>query len=147
MSIQKISSWLLILLMALSAASALYFYGVGFDDKNPQNADQFLNWTYLLLFSGAGIALLLSVYNFVRNLIAEPKKALRSLGGIVAIVAIIVISYALSDGTPLKIVGYEGSDNVPSMLMFADTILYTMYSLAVIAILLVVVSSVTKMFR
>ena len=59
-------------------------------------------------------------------------KIFRGLGGLAIV---ILIGYALADGTPLKLVGYTGPDNVPSMLIFTDTILYTMYFLFAAAIL------------
>jgi membrane-associated HD superfamily phosphohydrolase len=147
MSVQKISSWLLYLLMAISVISAVYFYGVGYDELTPEHVDQFLNWSYILLFLGAATALLLGFVTFVKNILVEPKSAVKSLVGPVAIIAIVIVSYLLADGTPMKIIGYTGPDNIPSMLMFADTILYSMYALAIIAVLLVLVSSVAKLFR
>ena len=147
MSIQKITSWLLYLLMAASAISAVVFYAVGFDDKNPENADQLLYWSYVLVFLGLGSTLILSLVNFIKNLINEPKKAIRSLAGIVVLVVVILVSYAMSNGTPLNIVGYSGPDNVPDMLKFADTMLYSMYILAVLAILMVIASSVFRLFK
>ena len=147
MSVHKISSWILYLLMAASIGSAIIFYGIGFDDKNPLNADQLLGLAYTFVGLGLGVSLILSLVNFVKNLLNEPKKALKSLIGPVLIIAIILVSYAISDGTPLNILGYTGPDNVPSMLKFADTALYSMYALAIVAVVMVIASSVIKLFK
>ncbi|MFB6319192.1 hypothetical protein [Saccharicrinis sp. FJH54] len=147
MTAHKISTWVLYLLIAVSIISTLIFYGIGFSDKNPQNADQFLGLTYLFVILGLGVTLLLSIVNFVRKAIAEPKSALKSLIGPVFIIVIFVVAYALSDGTPLKIPGYTGTDNVASMLKFADTFLFSMYALIVIAIVMAIGSSIIKLFK
>ena len=147
MSVHKISSWILYLLMAASIVSAIVFYGIGFDENNPANADQLLGVAYAFVALGLGVSVFLSLLNFVKTLTQEPKKALKTLVGPLIIVAIVAVSYAISDGTPLKILGYDGTDNVPSMLKFADTALFSMYALSVIAILMVIGSSVNKLFK
>jgi hypothetical protein len=147
MSIHKISSWILYLLMAASIVSAIVFYGVGFDEKNPANADQLLGVAYAFVILGLGVSLVLSLISFVKSLMHEPKKAVKNLVGPVVIIAIIAISYAMADGTPLNILGYNGPDNVPSMLKFADMALYSMYTLSIVAILMVIASSVIKLFK
>lgn len=147
MSIHKISAWILYLLMAASIVTAVVFYGVGFDEKNPQNADMILGLAYGFVVLGLGVSLILSLVNFFKTLVSEPKRALKALVGPLLIVAVIVVSYAISDGTLLNITAYDGPDNIPSMLKFADTVLYSMYALAVAAILMVVGSSIIKLFR
>jgi hypothetical protein len=53
----------------------------------------------------------------------------------------------LSDGTPLRIMGYEGSDNVPSMLKLTDTGLYTFYLLFGVAAFSIVATEVSRIFK
>lgn len=84
-----------------------------------------LNWSYILF----GIAILAAVIFPIVRLVSRPKEAMKSFIGLAAIAIVVLIAYAMGDGTPMKIVGYDGPDNVPSMLIFSDTILYTMYFL------------------
>lgn len=149
MSIHKISKWVLYLLMLASIVSTVVYYSIGFQDTapGPEYTDQLLILAYVFVGLGLGFTLLLSVFNFFKKLTSEPKQALKSLIGPVFIILVFVIGYALSDGTPLTITGYDGPDNIPSMLKFADTMLYSMYALIVAAILMVVASSIYKLFN
>ena len=90
-----------------------------------------LNWAYIL----CGIAIIVADIFPVIRLFTRTKQAKKSLIGLARVAIVILIGYALADGTPLKLVGYTGPDNVPSMLIFTDTILYTMYFLFAAAIL------------
>lgn len=93
-----------------------------------------LNWAYVLF----GIAIIAALIFPIVRLVTRPKEAMKSFIGLVAVLVLVLIAYALADGTPMKITGYTGTDNVPSMLIFSDTILYTMYFLfagAILAIL------------
>ena len=97
-----------------------------------------LNWAYIL----CGIAIIVAVIFPVIRLFTRPKQAMKSFIGLAGVAIVILIGYALADGTPLKLVGYTGPDNVPSMLIFTDTILYTMYFLFAAAILDILVTEV-----
>ena len=90
-----------------------------------------LNWAYVLF----GIAIIAAIIFPIARLFTRPKQAMKSFIGLAGVAIVILIGYALADGTPLKLVGYTGPDNVPSMLIFTDTILYTMYFLFAAAIL------------
>lgn len=100
----------------------------------PVYTSSFLNWSYVLF----GIAIIAALVFPIARLFTRPKQAMKSFLGLAVLIVIIVLAYAMSDGTPMKLVGYTGPDNVPSMLIFSDTILYTMYFLfagAILAIL------------
>ena len=93
-----------------------------------------LNWAYIL----CGIAILAAVVFPIARLFTRPKQAMKSFIGLVGLVVIVLIAYAMADDTPLKLIGYNGPDNVPSRLLMSDTIIYAMYFLfagAVLAIL------------
>jgi len=47
----------------------------------------------------------------------------------------------------MKLVGYTGPDNVPSMLIFSDTILYTMYFLFAAAILAILGTEIYRRMK
>ena len=100
----------------------------------------FLNWAYILL----GIATLAAAIFPIIRLFTRPKEALKSFVGLLVILVVVLVAYALADGTPMKLIGYTGTDNVPSMLIFSDTILYTMYILFGGAILAIVGSEIYR---
>ncbi len=99
----------------------------------PVYAASLLNWAYILFIIAVVAAL---VFPIVR-LFTRPKQAMKSFIGLAALVVVVLIAYAMADGTPMNIIGYSGPDNIPSRLIFSDTIIYTMYILfggAIIAI-------------
>jgi hypothetical protein len=53
----------------------------------------------------------------------------------------------MGDGTPLELVGYKGSDNVPSMLILGDVFLYTTYILIGGVLLSILYTEVSRIFR
>ena len=77
-----------------------------------------LNWAYIL----CGIAILAAVVFPIARLFTRPKQAMKSFIGLVGLVVIVLIAYAMADDTPLKLIGYNGPDNVPSRLLMSDTI-------------------------
>ena len=102
-----------------------------------------LNWAYIL----CGIAIIAAIIFPVIRLFTRPKQAMKSFIGLAGVVVVILIGYALADGTPLKLVGYTGPDNVPSMLIFSDTILYTMYFLFAAAILAILGTEIYRRMK
>ena len=115
----------------------LFMFGGEIPNKqyyNPVYTSTLLNWAYLLF----GIAIIAAVIFPIARLFTRPKQAMKSFIGLAFVVILVLIAYAMADGTPMKIIGYNGPDNVPSMLILSDTIIYTMYFLfagAVLAIL------------
>jgi len=105
--------------------------------------DLFIGWAYVLI----GIAVVAAVVPAVIQMVTQPKNAVKSLISIVAIAVLVLIAYSLSDGTPMNLIGYEGTDNVPSMLKFADTLIFTTYFLLAAAIISIIYAEVAKVFK
>ena len=99
-----------------------------------------LNWAYIL----CGIAILAAVVFPIARLFTRPKQAMKSFIGLVGLVVIVLIAYAMADDTPLKLIGYNGPDNVPSRLLMSDTIIYTMYFLFAGAVLVILGTEIYK---
>lgn len=102
-----------------------------------------LNWSYIL-FAVAAISAL--IFPAVR-LFTRPKEAMKSFIGLLALVVLVLLAYAMADGTPMNIVGYSGPDNVPSRLIFSDTILYTMYFLCIAVVLAIAATEIIRRIR
>lgn len=102
-----------------------------------------LNWAYILLI----VAIIAALVFPVIRLFTRPKQAMKSFIGLGGVVLVVLIAYAMADGTPMNIIGYSGPDNVPSWLIFSDTIIYTMYILFGGAILSIVATELLRKIR
>ena len=149
-STSKILQILTWVLMAVTIVFAVIFYmgkvvpgTEGTRLEEPTITQSFLVWAYILFFATAGITLVFSVINFIVNPKGGKKTLISLLGG----VAIIVIAYLLADDTVLDMPFYDGKDNVPGTLKFVDTTMFTTYILAALAVLSIIVSSVSRLFK
>lgn len=109
----------------------------------PNFTSSLLNWAYVLVV----LAILSAMVFPIARLFTRPKQAMKSFIGVGVIIVVVLIAYALSDGTPLQLVGYTGEDNVPSTLKFADTIIFTMYILFGGAFAAIVATEFIRRFR
>ena len=145
--ILKILTWVL---MGITIVFALLFY---LGDVKPETAgtrleeplitQSFLVWAAILLFLTAGITVVFSIINFIVN----PKGGKKTLVSFVFGIVVILIAFLMADDTVLNMPYYDGKDNVPGMLKFADTMLFTSYLLIVVAFLSIVGSAVSRLFR
>ncbi|MBN2758606.1 MAG: hypothetical protein JXR51_15660 [Bacteroidales bacterium] len=153
-NLSKILSVMLIVLMVVSVGLLLLFYKATSDipaetDFDTQielygsTLDVFMYWAYLLF----GIAAVSAVIFPIVRLFTRPKEAIKSLISVVVIAVFIAIAYSLSDGTILHLPGYDGPDNVPGTLKFADTMIFTTYFLLVVAVLSIVYAEVSKALK
>ena len=136
-SISKIISIILYVLLGISTLLGILFYIKIIDEE------LFLIWMYIL----AGIAAVSAIVFPVIFLVKYPKNAKKSLTGIIAIVVIIGIAYFIASDEILTLPGYTGLDNVPPMLKFAGTILFTMYILAIAAVASILYVEIAKYFK
>ncbi len=115
----------------------------GDTNETPVFLDTVLNYTYILFVIGLGLAIIFEIYHVITN----PANAKRSLISLGFIAVVIGVSYLMSDGTPMKIIGYEGSDNVPSMLIMTDVGLFVFYILFVITLGAILYGEISKFFK
>lgn len=109
----------------------------------PVYAASLLNWAYVLFI----IAIVAAVLFPIVRLFTRPKQAMKSFIGLAVLAVVVLIAYAMADGTPMNIVGYSGTDNVPSRLIFSDTIIYTMYILFGAAIVAIIATELLRKVR
>jgi len=145
--LSKILNIVLYLLLAITLVFAgLFFFGgdvVGETYKTPLYTGSFLNWAKLLVYITAGVALLFEVFHLVVN----PKNAMRSIISMGILGVIVLVAYAMADDTPLQLIGYDGSDNVPSMLNLAGTMLYGTYLLFGIVVSAILYTELSRLFK
>ncbi|PID92079.1 MAG: hypothetical protein CSA96_04945 [Bacteroidetes bacterium] len=108
------------------------------------HTDIALVWAYILAILTAVSSLLFPLLKVFSN----PKGFIK-LGAVVVVAAIlIVVSYVLSSGTPIEIVGYTGTANSdPGTLKMVDTVLFVTYTLFGIAIFSILFSVIARAFK
>ncbi|URW79495.1 hypothetical protein [Xiashengella succiniciproducens] len=138
MKISKITTPILWLLFAVSIFLVLLtLMGGDVEGANlqtPVYLDTMLFYTYGILFICTTLVLILEIINIV----SSPASSIKSVVSFLLILVVVAIAYLSADGTPLNIPGYEGSDNVPSMLKVTDTGVFTFYALGIVTVLAVI---------
>ena len=147
---QKITKLLNILTIVMLAVTVvlvgLFYFGGELPNAQyptPVYTEQLIWWAYVLF----GFAIIAALIFPIARLFTRPKEAIKSLIALVGIVGLVLIAYSISDGTVLNLPGYDGADNVPATLEFADTILFTMYFLGIIAIGAIIVTEIIRRVR
>jgi len=153
--ISRVSRWTLYALTAVTIALiALFFFGgyvapenqyaelVGIPEPNFTNG--LLYWIYVLLGITVVAVFAFSVMGFINNFRHNKKRAINSIITLAIFAVLLVIAYTLGDGTPLNILGYEGTDNVPAMLKLTDMWIYSVYILMSLTILAMLFSPLIK---
>lgn len=153
--IQKISGTVLYAIIAVTiVVIGLFFFG-GEDPSRivadpemsqPLYTDALIYLIYVLLGVTIVATLVAAVFQFVSNFMESPKKALKSLVGLVLLILVLVVSWSLGSGQPLQLQGYDGTENVPFWLKLTDMFLYTIYFLMGALVLLILGFGIAKKF-
>lgn len=148
--IRKTSSAFLMITMLITVVVLAMFFLGGVVDPAANNKEYnytslLLNWVYILFFVSVVGMLLFGIIQFIRNFKTKPKKAMMSLGVLIAFAALLFVTYSIGDGTPLKLLGDSAeSSNTEGWLKIADMWLYTTYVLTVFIIIAIVIGSIRK---
>ncbi|MBR5860957.1 MAG: hypothetical protein IKY71_06390 [Bacteroidaceae bacterium] len=130
--------------MAVSLAIIALFFFVGFgnteyingsDMRSPLMTDALLYLIYVLTILAVVLVVVFSLVSFFKNLKNSPKDAMKSLVGILAVVLLFVVAYALASDEPIMVNGKPlsvSNDGTPvsgSAYILTDVILYAQYVL------------------
>jgi len=139
--IPKIALWAL---MGLGIICSIMFFFLGGSEGTLEVAGDFLNipyftnlflaWNYILVALVCLVTLAVVIWEFVKTYKIDRKKALRGLIVVIAFIALLVICWLLGSADEVKIIGYEGTDNVGGMARLSDACLYLTYILVVATI-------------
>lgn len=103
-----------------------------------------LVWGYILLI----IASLTAVIFPIVYAIVHPANMVRGLLVLVGVAVLVLISYLLSSGETLEIIGYTGTDNSnPGVLKLIDTGLIFNYFVLGLALLSIVYAEISNYFK
>ena len=141
----KILRIALIVLLALSAIICVMFYAGGENiNGQPKFTNLFMIWAAILTGLTVGITIILPVIQMIMN----PKNAKKGLIGVVALAVVIAIAYGLSSGELLGITNAELIEyDTPSTLRYAGMMLNSIYVLAILTIVSMIYSEVSKAFK
>lgn len=130
--IRKISSWFFIVTIIISLVVFGIYYGGGTVDPTaetpePVYVDVLLYWLYVLFGIVLGCTVFFAALQMVKLMKDDPKSGIFSLGAIVLLVGMLLITYTLGSDVPLVLPGYEGTENVPFWLKLTDMWLFSIY--------------------
>lgn len=114
------------------------------DMSQPKFTDIVLYWAYTLFVITIAVLVIFALVSFLKQLKNAPKKALGGLLVILALVALLVVTFISGDGTLLNIPGYDGTDNVPKTLKMTDMWLFSAYVMLVLTFLAIIVLPLFK---
>lgn len=150
--IRKMSSWTLLGVMLVSVIVFAMFYFGGVVDSaaekpEPVNTSLLLYWCYVVFGIAVALLFLFGLVHFFATLKSRPKAAIGSLGVLVAFLAILGITYAIGDTTPLPGINADSAQyNVASWLKISDMWIYSIYILLGLSVLAILGGSVKKVF-
>lgn len=134
--IRKTSSTTLLVLIAISAiVFGVFLFGGNTldakDNKVYNYTDLLLYWTYALGIVSLLTVLVFVLKDFVAKLASSPKEAVQSIIGPLALVALLVVTYAIGDTTPLKLNEEAQKFNSEGWLKVSDMWIYSTYVLLI----------------
>lgn len=146
--ISKIAMY--VLLGVTIVVACLFFFGGNVDDSAEYVEPIYTNTLLFLTYAFVGIAALLVVIAALVNLALDfkrdAKSALKSLAGVCALVILFVVSYFVSSGDPVNVLGLE-EEITTSTYKMVDAQLYTTYVLLVIAVILMICGNFAKKIK
>ena len=128
----KVSFYVLYALFAIILIVLGLFYFVGYNnpvgDMNaPEHTDTLIYLMYALLIAIVVITIIAAIAQFVAALKDNPKRAIKSLIGLVILAAVIVVSYAVGSDQPVTANGMPYTDAF--WLKITDMLIYSIYFL------------------
>jgi hypothetical protein len=152
--IRKFSSWVLVICTIIMLAIVGLFFGGGDNEPyngkwNPKYTDVMLYWMYALLIITLVVIISFLIIQFVGNFKTNKKKAFWGLGIIVLFAVLFFGTYSIGDGTPISTLSKPEIEayNTSFWLKLTDMFLYSIYIMAVLTILGVIVGSVKRVIE
>ncbi|MCF8221798.1 MAG: hypothetical protein K9J25_01530 [Bacteroidales bacterium] len=146
----RIIQIILWLLMAVTVVFAVIFYfgsvkegTAGTRLEEPVVTQPFLTYAYVLFFAAAGVQVIFSIINIIIN----PKGIKKGIASLVVVAAVVVLAFLMADDTVLNLPHFTGKGNEPTTLKYVGTGLYTAYFLVGLAILSILWSSISRIFK
>ena len=152
MQLRKILGILTIVLFVVTAIIVVMFYTQvvplsGMTEQMEHGVtDTFIGWAYVLFGLCAILAIAFPVWEFVKQLIDNPKSAIKTLITIAVIVLICIIAYAIADGSMNSISSTLVETN-ETELKWSGAGLNALYITLGLSLLAVIYAEVAKKFN
>jgi multisubunit Na+/H+ antiporter MnhB subunit len=152
-SIRKLSGFALWAILGISFIIVILFYFGGevpeaqrvvYDQAQPKYTDLFINWGLFLFGFLVVLTLTSCIYKVMKEYRNSPQETLRSLGAVILLFFLLVVTWFLGDTTSLKIPGYYGKENIPFWLRITDMWLYSICVLLGVIMLLIAYFAIRK---
>lgn len=145
--IRKTSSYTFLALIAISViVFALFLFGGSELDMKENKVyaytDVLIYWTYALGILSVVTVLFFVVKDFIAELAASPSAALKKIAGPIALIVLLLVTYAIGDTTPLKLNEEAQRFNAPFWLKFSDMWIYSVYVLLFLTIVAAIAGAV-----
>lgn len=147
--IRKLSGLFFVVTIIISLIVFGIYYGGGVIDPTaetpePVYTNVLLFWLYILFGIVLGFTLFFAALQMAKLIKDDPKSGLLSLGAIVLMAGLLLITYTLGSDVPLVLPGYEGTENTPFWLKLTDMWLYSIYIMVVAIIGFIVWGNVKR---
>ncbi|MCC8035157.1 MAG: hypothetical protein LIO77_04385 [Rikenellaceae bacterium] len=134
---KKILSLIKYVLLAISVVALIFVFVRG-----EGGVPMILNWAYVLFIIAVAITILFPLFNIATN----PRGAMRSLIGLLVVVVVLGIAYAMSSTEPVTN-SAGGFFTNPTELKISDTGLITTYIALGVAFLVVIFGEIRNSFK
>jgi len=139
-----ISKLVTISLLLSLLVSVLIFIGFWMDIIS---TSAFIIWAYILLGLAAVTTVVVGLVRWIIQIITAPKKAMGSLIGIGGLILVFVISYAISSDGSVSADVMKKFEVTSSLSHTIGMAIKSMYILGALAILAIVYTEVSKVFK
>ena len=126
------------------AQGAAVMAGVDPEMWQPANTDALLYLMYGLFAVAVIATIVAAIFQFGSALKDNPVSAIKSLIGLILLVLVMVVSWAMGSEETLRMPGYDGTENVPFWLKLTDMFLYSIYFLLGATVVAIILSSIWK---
>ena len=123
------------------AQGAAVMAGVDPEMWQPANTDALLYLMYGLFAVAVIATIVAAIFQFGSALKDNPVSAIKSLIGLILLVLVMVVSWAMGSEETLRMPGYDGTENVPFWLKLTDMFLYSIYFLLGATVVAIILSS------
>ena len=140
--IAQITGWVAILVSVVLAV--LFYINIKNDNALQTYIDLMMNWTLIMAVLAIFIAFIVGP---IMSMITNPKSAVKALIATAVMIIIFVLGYALSKGDVSTVHLNIEVENLKSKLIMTETGLISLYIMAGLTILAVIVAEVKNIFK
>ncbi|MBE6280572.1 MAG: hypothetical protein E7095_00695 [Bacteroides sp.] len=133
----KVSYYIFYVLIVLTLVVLGMFFGVGYENpvgeyNAPEHTETLIYFMYFMFAACVLVTIVGAIAQFGASLKDNPKGAIKSLGGVLLFVAVLVVAWVIASDKALVMAdGTEFTDG--TLLKLSDMMLYSIYLLIAVA--------------